>query len=263
MYSERVQRLLLPWLAASLLFCASCTEFLGPSKPDFDNTEALNEQLFCWTALSVFYIFQDKMPQNPLDYTSPATMYEQVSISANDPWTHYIPPEDADAYLGNFSSENEAGIGIFIGKVGDTCFIRFVIDHSPAQSAGLHKHDTLLAANGQTLVGISDTLFYERLSGPVGSRATLSIKRDSTLSDIQVTRDSFDVPTVLTDTLDDSVAYIWLNIFLDATPLPGGTSAELHAALAETDAFSGARTRPARQPGRPYFAVYGSYGNVH
>ncbi|OGJ92176.1 MAG: hypothetical protein A2268_06490 [Candidatus Raymondbacteria bacterium RifOxyA12_full_50_37] len=223
-----MNKILAPVVLCALLgLLAGCSN--NPARP----MDQADEYIFAWQALKIFYIFQSDLPSDPFTFDGPADLY----ASLDERWTKYYTPREANKLLSLFTTESSAGIGIFFDFEGDTLFIRHVIENSPAEDAGLRKGDTLLAADGISLVGISTDSLFSVLSGDSAQPITFTVLRGASHLEITVYRGYFVAPTVITDTLDDVAAHISLFEFLDSTTYPAGTEQELRVALAQTAAF--------------------------
>lgn len=123
-----------------------------------------------------------------------------------------------------------------VDSVSNGYVIKDVFPQSPGEKAGLHRRDTIAEVNkkniaGRTWKGYIDTL----ISGDIGEKVTLGIKRADSTLEISVTLGIFKSPTVFVDTLDSSIAYISLSSFLSETNTTGGSAEEFRKALMETE----------------------------
>lgn len=184
---------------------------------------------FCWDALSMMFIFQDRLPADPYVYDTPARLYESV----NDPYTKYLLHDQAVSLMTSMTTEN-GGIGILVDSVGTGYAILVVIPNSPGEAAGLLEGDTIVAADGNLLAGLALSEAREYLRGEIGEEKTLSIKRADDTLDIIVILGTYYAPSVYTDSLDSVTAYIALIMFSETTVHPQGSAGEMGDALDET-----------------------------
>jgi C-terminal peptidase prc len=184
---------------------------------------------FCWWALSVFFIYQDKIPEDPLSYNSPAALYD----ATGDPYTEYVPPSQAPALQQSLTSRS-GGIGIAVDRVESGYVILDVFQNSPGDRAGLREHDTIIAADGQSLAGVESTRLRDYLGGDAGDTKILQILRDGDTLSVTVELGNYYAPTVHVDTLDSALAYIQLGSFSDSTEIEGGSAQEFRNALLRT-----------------------------
>ena len=107
-----------------------------------------------------------------------------MTQSLDDPYTFYYTPEE-------LKRENEDTEGVYFGigallqnsEAGEIEIIR-VFPNSPAETAGLHVGDVILAVDGEPVSG-ADGLSYldavRRMRGGAGSEATMTVRRDGEL----------------------------------------------------------------------------------
>ncbi len=184
---------------------------------------------YCWWVLSAYFIFQQRLPDRPRDYSTPAALFESV----DDPYTVYIDPDEAALFQQSLTTR-QGGIGIAVDSVAGGYVIRDVFHHSPGERAGLQEGDTIVAAEGRTLAGVSSDDISSYLGGRIGQQRTLRIARGEKELTITVILGSYYAPTVTIDSLNDTLAYILLTRFADSTELPGGSAEEFRIALQQT-----------------------------
>jgi carboxyl-terminal processing protease len=207
----------------------SCSEDSNPTNAG-GNRNASEEYLFSAQFLYAYFLFQDRLPENPFAFTSPAPLYESV----DEPFTDYIPPGEAQLFLDALSTQ-DAGLGVLIDSVAQGFVITEVIPNSPADDAGLVAGDTVVAVDGTPVAGISYPELSLILRGEVGETRTIEVRRGLELPVVvTVVIDTFLVPSVFVDSLDSSTAYIRITSFFSRTSDEGGTSAEFSRALEQT-----------------------------
>ncbi|MBR3274135.1 MAG: S41 family peptidase [Clostridia bacterium] len=151
--------------------------------------------------------------------------------SLNDPYTFYYTPEE-------LQRENEDTEGVYFGigtllqnsEEGEIELIR-VFPNSPAEAAGLHVGDVILAVDGEAVSG-ADGLSYldavRRMRGGAGSEVTLTVRRDGERMAIPVTRGEVKVSYASYQVLPGDIGYINISQFT------GDASKVFHEAI---DAF--------------------------
>jgi len=187
------------------------------------------EYSFAADFLYAFFIFPDSLPKDTFGFASPQALYQSV----NERWTLYFPPDSAKLFLNDLTTQS-AGMGVLIDSVAGGYRIKQVFPNSPAKAAGLMPGDTIDSINGVSVAGASYDAFGSIAGGNTGDRRTLHILRAGGPVTINVTLGTFLAPSVFTDSLDSTTAYIYLSIFLSSTDLPGGTVEELDSALSAT-----------------------------
>lgn len=115
-----------------------------------------------------------------------------------DPFTVYIPPanqEEFDRMLeGSFK-----GVGIQLNQRDDGKIeVVTPIDGSPAFKAGVQAGDVIVKVNGESVEGIRLENITKKITGPLGSKVTLTVRHEGDKEDTELTmtREEIVVPTV-------------------------------------------------------------------
>ncbi len=121
-----------------------------------------------------------------------------LAAGAGDPYTTYLPPEDA-APLSEQLSGQYGGIGVTVQQRDGGLVIVQVLPGGPAEAAGVRPEDSLVSINGFPLVGVSTADAGLRIRGEVGTTAILMIGRpgESQPLTIPVVRRQLDAPVVV------------------------------------------------------------------
>ena len=114
-----------------------------------------------------------------------------------DPHSQYISSKD-------FKSMNEEmqgsfdGIGVQFMMINDTIVIEGVIPDGPSEKIGIRARDRIIAADGNSLVGVRQDSVPKVLRGPKGTIVNLSIHRpgERELLDFRVTRDKLPLNSI-------------------------------------------------------------------
>ena len=136
----------------------------------------------------------------------------------DDPNTSLLTPDEADYYRTNIDGEFE-GIGARVGwdEDADTLVITEPFENQPAWQAGLRRDDLILAVDGVSIEGAGLAEAVEKIRGPKGSTVILTVQSpgDASTRDVEVVRDSIDIPTISARTVGEAgdVAYVRLNTF--------------------------------------------------
>lgn len=117
--------------------------------------------------------------------------------AANDPYTTYLTPEDAQRFDEDLSGSFD-GIGAEIENKNGLLIVVAPLDDSPAKMAGLRSQDVILKIDGED---VSKMTFYgaiNKIRGKKGTVVTVSIYRPSTKEnlEIKITRDTIKVNSV-------------------------------------------------------------------
>ncbi|MES2226126.1 MAG: S41 family peptidase [Patescibacteria group bacterium] len=116
--------------------------------------------------------------------------------SYGDPYTVFFPPTEAkqfeDTIAGNFG-----GVGMEIGINNDKVLTVIApLKGTPAERAGILAGDGILAIDGKSTEGMSTDEAVKLIRGDKGTVVKFTILRAGKTSEIQVTRDIIQVPTI-------------------------------------------------------------------
>jgi carboxyl-terminal processing protease len=135
----------------------------------------------------------------------------------HDPYTRYLTPaqykDQQNAYAGRYTGI----IGIYVVFSGQRPVIAGVVPGSPAQAAGLHDGDVILAIGGTDTTGMTTDKASALIRGPAGTVVTLRVQRSGGQLTIRVKRATFTSPTVQSTKLAGGVLYLRIYEFGDNT----------------------------------------------
>jgi carboxyl-terminal processing protease len=94
--------------------------------------------------------------------------------SLQDPYSHYLTPDEAKALRESISGEFE-GVGMSVEKDARGLRVQNVFDGSPAKQAGIRDQDLILSVNGRSIAGLSSDLATGRIKGPAGTSVELEV----------------------------------------------------------------------------------------
>jgi len=212
-------------LALSMCLLQGCT-----SPTTFRSQERISQEyLFAAEFLYTFFIFPDSLPKDTFGFSSPEALYSSVK----ERWTLYFPPDSAKMFLNDLTTQT-VGMGIMLDSVSKGYLIKQVFSNSPAQRAGLIKGDIIDSINGVSVAGASYDSFTTIAEGNAGDIRKLDLLRNGGEVKITLVLGAYFAPSVFTDSLDSTTAYIYLSFFSSETDLPGGTAEEMDSALAAT-----------------------------
>ncbi len=142
-----------------------------------------------------------------------------LTASYNDPYTVFLPPEEAKTFEENVSGNFE-GVGMEIGIREDILTVIAPIKGSPAAKAGILAGDRILKINATSTQGLSVDKAVKLIRGPRGTSVTFTVLRmgAQTPVEISVVRDVIDIPTVETEKRPDGVFVIHLFNFGATSP---------------------------------------------
>jgi carboxyl-terminal processing protease len=132
-----------------------------------------------------------------------------------DPHTRFIDPPSAVRMQERFEGSYD-GIGAYVQEndQGLTEIVR-PIAGSPAEVAGLRPGDTVIAVDGESVVGKALEEVISYILGPAGTEVIITFVRGDIPDpfDVALTRASIVIPVVTFEMLDDEIAYVELASF--------------------------------------------------
>ncbi len=143
--------------------------------------------------------------------TEPVTNEDRIQAaigglvrSYGDPYTTYMPPDDAAAFNEDISG-NFSGVGMEVGMREDVITVIAPLPQSPAEKAGIIAGDSIVRVNDQSTEGISVDEAVQLIRGEQGTEVKLTIYRegDSEFRDIVIVRDTITIPTIKTEQRGD------------------------------------------------------------
>ncbi len=142
----------------------------------------------------------------------------------DDQYTVYQEP-DLAAQTNDHMQGTLGGIGAYLQLREGRVYLNKIFPDSPAQKAGLLKEDEITHADGQDLaaliIGLDINQSYvkvmARIRGPEGTPVALKIRRGERTFDVTLQRANIVVPSVESQMLPDSVAYIRISEFKSNT----------------------------------------------
>ncbi|MEQ9657470.1 S41 family peptidase, partial [Fulvivirga sp.] len=140
----------------------------------------------------------------------------EAMLESLDPYTNYIPEEDAEAFMTSTTGEY-AGIGAQIAIIDNEAYISMLYKGFAAEKAGIQVGDKIVKANGSETINKSVSEISAILKGRARSKAQIQIIRSGvkdTLS-FDVVREKITVNNVPYFGLieDTSIGYILLDDF--------------------------------------------------
>lgn len=136
--------------------------------------------------------------------------------AVGDPYTVYLDKEETEEFNKELSGEIGGGIGAEIGvRSGQPTVIRTLPDN-PAEKAGVHAGDTILAVNDEVADGWDAERAVRSIRGEVGTSVKLTVNRDQKPVEITITRAEINNPSVSSELRGDT-GIITINRFDNET----------------------------------------------
>jgi carboxyl-terminal processing protease len=143
---------------------------------------------------------------------------EGVVHGTGDPYSVYFPPVKAESFAKDLAGEFE-GIGAEIGMRNDILTIIAPLPGSPAEQAGLQAGDRIYAIDGEETYRLSLEEAVSNIRGEQGTTVVLTVSHNGLehVEDIEIVRDTINVPTVYGEMLEDKIAYLRVAYFNEDT----------------------------------------------
>lgn len=124
-----------------------------------------------------------------------------MAASYGDPYTVFMPPSEAkqfqDDIRGDFS-----GVGMEVGIKDGVLTVIAPLKGTPAERAGLRPGDMIIAIDERSTDGMSTDEAVKLIRGEKGTKVTFTLMRDGSSLKVDVVRDTIEVPTIETETVD-------------------------------------------------------------
>lgn len=113
--------------------------------------------------------------------------------SYGDPYTVFFPPAEAKAFAESISG-SFAGVGMEIGIRESALIVIAPLRGTPAEAAGIKAGDHITAIDGEPTDALSVEEAVRRIRGPAGTSVTLTIVRENKPIEIDIIRETIQVP---------------------------------------------------------------------
>jgi len=134
-----------------------------------------------------------------------------------DPYSVFMPPQVASDFSKSLSGEF-SGIGAEIGIKEDQLVVVAPLPGTPAEKAGLHAGDKILAIDGVDTYGMDTITAVTKIRGEAGTQVVLLVTPDGIkkAEEVKITRATISVPSVIYEQKED-VAYLRIMQFNEDT----------------------------------------------
>ncbi len=131
-------------------------------------------------------------PQNVL-----ISHFVEAALTALDPYTSLVWPKQVQDFE-KIMTNQFTGIGIEISKQEGLLTVASLLPDTPAYASGLDAGDVIEKVNGIETKDMSLTCAVHKITGPRGTKVTLTIKspNEEKRKEITITRDRIVVPTI-------------------------------------------------------------------
>lgn len=164
----------------------------------------------------------------------------QGSFQELDDFTTIIWPSDIEEF-DKHTRGDFIGVGISIIKRAEMIEVAAPIEDSPAYSAGVQSGDLIVKVDGNSIEGFTLSKVVDVITGPEGTKVTLTIRRGEEEFDLTLERRKIKIPSVkgITRREDDPQRWnFWLDepngiAYVRLTNFQGNSAEDLHDAIAE------------------------------
>jgi carboxyl-terminal processing protease len=135
---------------------------------------------------------QRQVASNYVRPTDPAQLRQAAidgMLTELDPFTMYVPPQQQESFDRMLEGTFQ-GVGVTLNQL-DNGDIEVVspVDGSPAFKAGVMAGDVIIKVNGESVAGMRIPDVAKKVTGPVGTDVTLTVRRlDGQTHDLTMTR---------------------------------------------------------------------------
>ena len=169
-----------------------------------------------WDKLRETYIDKEKPnDQQKLIYGAVKGMVS----SLGDPNTSFFTPEESKQFDQDLSG-SFGGVGAEIGSKNEEVIIVAPLKNSPAEKVGLRANDKIFKVDGKPTEGLTISEVVRLIRGEIGTKVTLTIFREGWQNprDVEIVRETVQVPTVNWSIKEDNIIYLELASFGGTTP---------------------------------------------
>ena len=179
-----------------------------------------------WNVLDEKFVPDAVASTSPLATTTEAQNQNRVwgmiagmAASLNDPYTFFLPPQQAQAFNDDMSGSFQ-GVGMEIEVKNQILTVVSPLKGNPAEKAGIKTGDQILKINDADTKGMDVTQAVTKIRGPKNTQVRLLILRSGWDSprEFKVVRDVISVPIVNTIARKDGVFVISVATFTSSAP---------------------------------------------
>lgn len=165
-----------------------------------------------WDLVQEKYVDQEQVQDQDLIYGAIKGMVNALG----DPYSGFMTPEENKQFMQDMQGSFE-GIGAEIGIRNGVLTIIAPLEGMPAEKAGLKSGDKVIKVGEELTAEMTLDDAVRKIRGPKNTEVVLTVLRDSESKEITITRGKIDIKSVKLKILDNNIAYIDLNGFLQDT----------------------------------------------
>ena len=184
----------------------------GIINADLGKPQGLDFSLFweAWKVLEENFVDQSKLDYQKMLYGAVSGMVS----SLKDPYTVYMPPEDAKVFKEDVSGEFQ-GVGMEIGIRNSELTVIAPLEGTPAQRAGLRAGDKIVKIDDIYTTDLTSDEAVKLIRGEKGTKVVLTIFREgwTQSKEFEIIREVIEVPSLKWAMKEGNIAYINLYQF--------------------------------------------------
>lgn len=157
------------WIILIVLVAVVSFAFSKPAERYFEIAKSLDIFATLFKEVNAYYV--DEVEPKKLIRTGIDDMLESL-----DPYTNYIPEEELENFR-VITTGQYAGIGALINVINGKTVITHPYKGFPANEAGVHVGDEIIAVNGKDMIGKEPAEITTNLKGQSKTEVELKVKR--------------------------------------------------------------------------------------
>jgi len=148
-----------------------------------------------------------------------------LAASLGDPYTTFFPPVESEMFESTIRG-NFGGVGMEVGMRDGVLTVIAPLKDTPAEKAGVRSGDIIIAIDDELTQGSSVDESVQKIRGEIGTKVILTMMREGVEEsfDVEIVRDTINIPTLDTELRPDGIFVISLynfsaqsaNLFRDA-----------------------------------------------
>lgn len=146
-----------------------------------------------WNTLRAKYVLTHASSTLPTNKDLVYGAIQGLADAYGDPYTVYMPPEDAEAFAQNIAG-SFGGVGLEIDIKDGVLTVITPLKGTPAATAGILAGDQVVGIDKKPTDGLSLDVAVSRIRGEVGTTVELTVLRGGKLLTIPVVRAAIQVP---------------------------------------------------------------------
>lgn len=166
-----------------------------------DESADLGDFWKAWNALNERFVETHSTSMPPSIEAKLWGAIQGLAASYGDPYTVFMPPSEAKQFQDDIRGDFQ-GVGMEVGVKDGVLTVIAPLKGTPAEAAGLRSGDMILAIDDTPTDGMSTDQAVKLIRGEKGTTVVFTILRDGESSKIPVVRDTIQIPTIETETVD-------------------------------------------------------------